>query len=169
MCINPRLAWRGPDQSGLTLIELIVFIMIVGVALAGSLTVFNVAVTHSADAVEPKQATAVAEALLDEILAKDFDETVALRNGQVCYSGSDRSQFDCVTNYNGYANPGGIVALSDGSPVAGLGAYQLTVAVAHPTGPLDGVAADQIWQITVRVTGPSGTAYTLTGYRFNYG
>lgn len=59
-------------QRGLTLIELIVFIVIVGVALAGVLTVLNHTAMHSADPIIRKQALSIAEALLEEAMAQPF-------------------------------------------------------------------------------------------------
>lgn len=59
-------------QRGLTLIELIVFIVIVGVALAGVLTVLNHTTQHSADPMVRKQALAIAESLLEEVMAQAF-------------------------------------------------------------------------------------------------
>lgn len=66
-------------QRGTTLIELIVFIVVVSVGLAGVLTVFNVVVKASADPLVTKQALAVADSLLEEVLLKDFcDPTLAI-------------------------------------------------------------------------------------------
>lgn len=60
------------SQRGMTLIELVVFIVVVSVGLAGVLSVFNVVVKGSADPLVTKQALAVADSLLEEILLKDF-------------------------------------------------------------------------------------------------
>lgn len=68
MCIKPGAA----GQRGMTLIELIVFIVVVSVGLAGVLTVFSVTVRNSADPLVVKQALAVADSMLEEILLKDF-------------------------------------------------------------------------------------------------
>lgn len=54
-------------QAGLTLIELIIFIVIISVGIAGILSVLNVAVWHSSDPLVQKQAQALAEGLLEEI------------------------------------------------------------------------------------------------------
>ena len=59
-------------QSGLTLIELILFIVIVSVALVGVLTVFNVTSKSSADPMVRKQMLAVAEAILEEVQLQPF-------------------------------------------------------------------------------------------------
>ncbi|MCX7168752.1 MAG: prepilin-type N-terminal cleavage/methylation domain-containing protein [Proteobacteria bacterium] len=60
---------RSParSQSGLTLIELIIFILIVSVALAGVLTVLDITVKSSADPMIRKQMLTIAEALLEEV------------------------------------------------------------------------------------------------------
>lgn len=59
-------------QSGISLIELIIFIVIVSVGLAGILTVLNVTVRGSADPLIQKQMLAIAEALLEEVQLKAF-------------------------------------------------------------------------------------------------
>ena len=65
MCISRR-------QRGLTLIELIVFVVIVSVALVGVMTVLNVTARSSADPMVRKQALAIAEAVLEEVMLQPF-------------------------------------------------------------------------------------------------
>lgn len=63
----------------MTLIELIVFIVVVSVGLAGVMSVLNLTVMRSADPLVAKQAMAVADALLEEITLKNFcDPTPAV-------------------------------------------------------------------------------------------
>jgi len=58
-------------QRGVTLVELILFIVIVGIALGGILAVMNVTSRASVDPVRRKQALIIAEGLLEEVeLAK---------------------------------------------------------------------------------------------------
>lgn len=59
-------------QGGLSLIELIMFIIIVGIALAGTLTVLNMTSQHSADPMVRKQMLAIAEGLLEEVEMQPF-------------------------------------------------------------------------------------------------
>jgi MSHA pilin protein MshD len=59
-------------QSGISLIELIMFIVIVSVALAGILLVMNVTTRGSADPLVHKQALAIAESLLEEVELMPF-------------------------------------------------------------------------------------------------
>jgi MSHA pilin protein MshD len=58
-------------QRGVTLVELILFIVIVGVAVGGIMTVMNITARASVDPVRRKQALIIAEGLLEEVeLAK---------------------------------------------------------------------------------------------------
>ena len=58
---------RGPGQRGVTLIELIIFIVVVSIAVVGLLQIFARTTASSADPQLRKQALAIAEAMLDEI------------------------------------------------------------------------------------------------------
>jgi MSHA pilin protein MshD len=64
MSSKPRLA-KG--QGGLTLIEMILFMLIVGVALAAIVGVLNLTTSGSADPLRHKQALMIAEGLLEEV------------------------------------------------------------------------------------------------------
>src|SRR5574340_1278200 len=63
---------RPVRQRGLSLIELLVFIVVVGAAVAGVLVAYNQAVKRSADPLERKQAIAIAESLLEEVELQPF-------------------------------------------------------------------------------------------------
>ena len=65
-------ARRRVAEGGLTLIELIMFIVIMSVGLAGILGVFNNIIRTSADPVIRKQALSIAESLLWEIEQQPF-------------------------------------------------------------------------------------------------
>ncbi len=60
------------SESGISLIELIMFIVIMSIALAGILTVMNRVTGHSADTLIRKQALAIAESLLEEVELMPF-------------------------------------------------------------------------------------------------
>src|SRR5215470_7670952 len=60
------------SQRGLSLIELIIFIVVVGIGLAGVLVAINTGVGRSADPMVRKQALAAAESLLEEIELQPF-------------------------------------------------------------------------------------------------
>ncbi|WP_426104867.1 type IV pilus modification PilV family protein [Massilia sp. TSP1-1-2] len=58
---------RSPAQRGLSMIELIVFIVIISVAVAGVTSVLAYTTGHSADPLQRKQAMLIAEALVEEV------------------------------------------------------------------------------------------------------
>ncbi|MDR3370371.1 prepilin-type N-terminal cleavage/methylation domain-containing protein [Rhodoferax sp.] len=145
-------------QRGFTLIELIIFIVVVSVGLAGILSVMNTVVKSSADPMVRKQAVAIAESLLEEILLKQYS------NPTGGYSGTDRSKFDDVSDYAGYSTTAGIVDLV-GTAIPGLTSYNISPPVTViVSGDLTGVTSKKI---TVSVTGP-GVSVSLSGYRANY-
>ena len=59
-------------QRGLTLVELVIFIVIVGVAVVGVLQVITLNTRNSADPARRKQAMAIAEGLLEEVRLAAF-------------------------------------------------------------------------------------------------
>lgn len=68
---------RTERGRGFTLIELIVFVVVVSVGIVGLLSTLGVFVKHSADPLARKQALAIAEAVLDEIAQAGFSYCVA--------------------------------------------------------------------------------------------
>ncbi|MGZ8260709.1 MAG: type IV pilus modification PilV family protein, partial [Caldimonas sp.] len=59
-------------SAGLSLVELLIFIVVVGIAIGGVIVVYDRAVRGSADPIARKQALAIAESLLSEVLAQPF-------------------------------------------------------------------------------------------------
>lgn len=70
MSIEATLARRR--QGGVTLIELVMFIMIIGLALAGIIGVMSFTTANSADPLRRKQALMIAEGLLEEVQLAGF-------------------------------------------------------------------------------------------------
>ena len=148
-------------QRGISLIELIMFMVIISIAVSGVLLVMNNVASHSADALVRKQALAVAESLLEEI------ELQSLANGCAGTLGlnAPRTGATLVCDYNGYSTDAGILDFSTNLSIPGLGGYNINPAVSVvPTAGLGGVPAASAVLITVSVTGPGGTI-ELSGYR----
>lgn len=139
-------------QSGFTLIELIIFIVVVGAGLAGILSVSSNIVKSSADPMVRKQAVALADSILEEILQKEFEDPDGLPN--VVESGRDT--YDDVDDYDGKTQ-----SIFTGWP-ASLSTYTVSIAVAPAA--LGTIAAKQV---TVTVTGGSNVI-VMTGYRTQY-
>lgn len=152
---------RQLRAQGATLIELVIFIVIISLAVTGILLVMNQVTAHSADAVVRKQALAIAESLLEEIELQGVSGV----NAATGSANADRTAFDNVFNYNGYTTTTGIQYM-DTTAVFGLTAYNVSppVSVAYTTAAWQGIPAGQAVVINVHVTGPGGQI-DLTGYR----
>lgn len=144
-------------NPGFTLIELIVFIVIVSVGLAGILLPIMNNVRNSADPMIARQMVLIADSLMDEIMAKDT--LVGTDTSGI------RSQFDGVMNYNGYSTTG--IQTIDGSPIDGLAGYSLSVTVSDAALSLSNVPAGKAKLIKIAVTHGSDS-FILEGYRFAY-
>jgi MSHA pilin protein MshD len=170
-------------QRGFTLIELIMFIVVVSGALAGVLSVLIEATRGSAQPQLRRQALAIAESLMEEVQLMPFtycdpDDPVAdtAASAAACTTaeasgpeaGETRSgspQFDNVNDYHGYSMVSGITNIM-GTAIPGLSAYSASVSV-QPAA-LGSVASSDALRITVTVTGPGGTQVKLEGWRTRY-
>jgi MSHA pilin protein MshD len=179
------------DERGLSLIELLVFIVVVGIAVTGVLSVYSLNARSSADPMVRKQALAVAESLLEEVLAKPYtycdpdDANVETAQnasvgplgcattpegmGPESAQGESRTAnltpYDNVNDYAGF-NMNPITDLSGNG--VGLSGYSASVQVQPPPVPLPGIPAGETLLVTVTVTGPGNHTVTLSGYRTRY-
>lgn len=151
-------AQDGTDsQRGFTLVELVMAIVIISVALLGAIQVMIVTTTHSGDAVVDRQALAIAEAYLEEILLKDFSDP-----GGGAESG--RGDFDDIGDYHGLSDSG--ARDQSGNAITGLSDYTVAVSVVNTA--LGSVPSDQAKKVTVTVSHPDGINLSLVGYKTNY-
>ena len=182
--------------GGFTLVELIVFIVIVSVSVAGVLLAINTATRSGTDPMIRKNAIAIAEGMLEDVSlmpftfcdANDPQATTATSSavgaagctsaatvnaigpeaGETRYASA--TPFDHVDDYNGFSmNP--IVDITN-TAIGTLTGYSATVSVAATA--LGSIAAtDAQGQanallITVTVSGPQNTTVVLQGYRTKY-
>lgn len=176
--------WRR--ARGLSLIEQIIFIVVISIGVVGLLASFNRAVQDSADPMVTRQTLAVAESLLEEILQQPFtwcdpddpnaasamgfgDCTAGMAQSGVTpvpggesRNGGPGAVFDHVADYGGYGQ--GAASDAIGGQVMDGYATQVTITQA---GAAFGLANDAVLRVTVRVTrGPE--SLDVTGYRFRY-
>lgn len=151
-------------QRGISLIELIMFIVIVSAAVAGILVVMNQVVGHSADPLIRKQALAIAESMLEEVQLQSLDP--ASCTGALGANAA-RTGAGCVADYGGYHTTAGILDFSSNTAVAGLGGYNITGVAVTQIATLGGTAltAGSGVMITVTVADPAGNTVDATGYR----
>jgi MSHA pilin protein MshD len=177
-----RASLRGARTDlGVSLVELLMFIVIVSAALAGVIRVFVQGSLASADPGLQRQALAIAESLLDEVQLMpltwcdpDDDQTGTATSASPCTtpeamgpeSGETRyatPSFDHVTDYHGFSMTG--IRDPANTAVAGLEKYNAAVSVQPAAlGSLTAASGDAL-RITVTVTGPGNTQVTLEGHR----
>ena len=181
-------------QRGLSFIELIVFIVVVSVCLAGVLAAINIGVQHSADPMVRKQALAAAESLLEEIELQPFTfcdprdpsapSAASSAVGPTGCSAAGFSMdtpanwgvgksryaspfFDNVADYNNFSMNGTLndIFQQASSRLAGYSASVSVSQVGSGFGAT--VPASDVLRINVTVTG-NGETVTLTGFRFRH-
>ncbi len=161
------ISYRAARQRGLSLIELVVFIVVVAIGLTGIMSVLILTSEKSSDPMVRKQGIAVAEAMLEEVLLKDFANT-SCSPSCVANTPSDRPNYTAVTHYDGWDQTG-VKSLADptGPNISGLENYRVRVTVALADLGDITAASGNARSITVRVDG-SGETIILVGYRTNY-
>lgn len=180
-------------QAGFTLIELIVFIVIVSVGVIGLVSSMNFGIMHSADPLQAKQFAAIAESVLSEVMRQPFtwcdpDDPADIDNGRIATKFSDCSSpqssatvgasrdgstgvyFNNVIDYHGWA----MDDVSDPNGFRAMQGYRAQVSVV-PDGGAFALSADDVLRVTVtvcRVQGGTSCAgresFELSGYRFRY-
>jgi MSHA pilin protein MshD len=141
------------SQRGMTLIELIIAMVVIGICVVAALSMMSSLSMRSASAMTRTQAVAVAASYLDEILGKRF-----VADGRE----ASRAQFDDVLDYDGLNELGARNA--SGAVIAGLNRYRVRVDVNDEMWPHN-VAARRI---EVTVTDPTNVPVLLVGYRTDY-
>ena len=176
-------------QKGLSLIELVMFIVIVSVGLVGILMVMNTITRNSADPMIRKQSLAIAESLLEEVQLMPFtfcdpddprvEEATAATTAECTVAGVESMgpegegrysapQFDNVSDYHGFtmnAGNGGIRDIHN-TQIPALNGYSAQIRVSNQG--LGGIAAAETLLIAVTVTGPDNVPLTLEGFRTRY-
>lgn len=176
---------------GTTLVELVVVIVILSVTVGGVLLAVTDITRRSSDPLLLEQASAIAQAHLEEVLLAgfcdpDYDADASPATpldcradctGPVCGScrGSGatteagRALYDDVCDYDGLATSGVFDQTGTASP--GLALYDVSIAVDDAGATLDTLsgAAGQSARVTVTVTHPDlPHPVVMSGYRANY-
>jgi MSHA pilin protein MshD len=148
---------RASVQRGVTLVEMVLAIVVLGVGLAGVLLAFQAVTRGSGDAAVRKQMLAIAEELMEEIQLKPYAPAA-----NAAPAACARDSYNDVSDYHGYSSSGQICA-PDGTPLPALAGYSVSVSVS--VAPLAGVAAAKRIQVTVS---HGSDNFILTGWRSDY-
>jgi MSHA pilin protein MshD len=171
-------------QRGLSLVEVVVFIVVLGIALAGMAVIYNQLTLASVDPVVRKQAVAIARSLMEEIQLRPFtycdpddaavftaanpagcgvQEVIGTEGPETRYG---PTFFDNVSDYHNFAD-----SIRDiyGVPILDLSGYSARVDIVNAGADFTpAVPADAALRITVEVTGPANVRVVLQGYRLRY-
>jgi len=145
---------RRNKQTGVTLIELIIAMLIVSVALLGILSVVNQTTVHSADPLINHQAVAIAESYLEEILLFPVVDPDGSNTGET------RATFDNVGDYAGLNEP---PTDRSGTAIANLSNYTVSVTITDVT-----LSATLMKEVNVTVTRGVDVSISIKGYRASY-
>ena len=144
-------------QKAFTLIEIIVTLVLISISATAIMSIFTNTVRSSANPMILQQAVSIAEAYMEEILLKSFDDPDGLPN----LVESDRWLFDDVSDYHGLNDVGAVD--QSGNSIPSLSDYTVSVTVT-------GTTLNTIPALLVQVS----VAHTILdpivihGYRTNY-
>lgn len=166
-------------QRGVTLIELIFFILIMGIALSGVLTAMVASTQSSVDPLKMQQGVNIAESYLEEILSKPFLDpytvsiTPDVSTVPLCPDApSERNFYDNVCDYQGNIQ-NAVISDQFGEPISGLEDFTVTVDVnttdAWAANAGYSIPVGDVICVTVTVYHDGFGSLSLTGYRTRYG
>ena len=170
-------------QSGFTLIETIIVIVLVGAMMAGMTSMFMTNVGNSHRPFLRQRALAVVNAFVDEIQHKRWNENSPLGGGCVqtisnpCLAGlptiaigpdagEARATYDDIDDYNGLSQSP--PQNSAGADMTGYTGFTVNVTVVQPAGAWNTIPAADVRLITVSVTSPSNETIAISSYRVNF-
>jgi MSHA pilin protein MshD len=175
---------RSPRVKGFTLIELVVGIVVMAVALTLLATLFFSTAGRSVEPMLQIRAAEFGQALMEEILAKPFDETTPLGGLPACTvctasgsfgsDGESRANYDDVDDYHDSCGSPTAIVNALGTPVDNFSGYSMEVCVSYD-GDFDGVADASINAklIVISIFLPAGAGLDnnrlqLAAYKGNY-
>ncbi|MGS2717653.1 type IV pilus modification PilV family protein [Eionea flava] len=159
-------------NRGFTLIELIAFLVVVGVSMVAIGSVFLYATERSQNPLINSRMLAMAQSQLDEISSRKFDENTPTGgvpacdttiNNAVACSGIGLDTAEILTSSSTLDDVDDFHLYQD-EPDTGF----LREVVVVMAGDDFGVSNDQAKRITVTITSPQGVSMSLSTYRFNF-
>ncbi|XOZ33303.1 type IV pilus modification PilV family protein [Halomonadaceae bacterium KBTZ08] len=161
-------------QSGATLIELVMTIVIIGIAVAGVVGAFSLVSGRSANSLIQTRAVELGQFYMDEILAQKYDDAtpaggvppVSLSSCTINAEESNRSAYDDVDDYDAITNAPPRTA-DDPTPLSGYDGFEVSVDVDCAGGEV-GLPTLDAKRIDLVITGPAGSEFSLSAYRANF-
>lgn len=174
-------------QRGLSLIETVIFIVVLGIGIAGLAILYNQLTLASVDPVVRKQAVAIATSLMEEVQLRPFTfcdpddpavftaaspagcgtpEIIGGEGGETRYG---PTFFDNVSDYAALPPMAGSIQDITNTTIGGLTGYSAQVQIVAAGGDFPAaIPVDEALRITITVDGPANTQVVLQGYRLRY-
>jgi MSHA pilin protein MshD len=147
-------------EQGVTLIELVVFIIVISIALGAMLSVYNYSVRHSIDPLVRVRLVELAQSQLDVVLGAAYDGATPTGGVPACGSMTPQGPGPACSDSGGVRAFHGFFD----NPYTG---YSRSVEVVNAGADLF-LANDQAKRITVTVSAPNGESLVLSAYRTNF-
>lgn len=167
-------------QSGFTLVETVIVIVMVAAMMAGMSSLFVTNVGNSASPFLRQRTLAVANAFMDEIQHKKWNEATPVGGGCVnagasCATGPGaipigtdgdaRANYDDIDDYHGLNQSP--PQDSSGTDMPGYAGFLVNVTVTQPGGVWNTIPAADVRLITVNVTSSNNETISISAYRLN--
>lgn len=143
-------------QKGVSLIELIVFLVVVSIASSALMATYSYSLRHNVDPIVSIRALELAQSRLDEVLALKYDANTPTGGVPAC--GSSASTLTCDNLPDGDMNDVDDFNNVTDTPYPG---YTRTVTVQT-------LNNEKLITVNVRVLVPRDTTFTLAAYRANF-
>jgi len=161
---------------GFTLIELVVGITLVAIAATLLVNLIVPVMRQSAEPLVQQRASSLAQALMDEILSKRYDELTPDGGVPPCSpcsttlgaeTGETRATYDDVDDYNALCGSN-FVSGADGVAITNYGSFRMSICVSYDSNYNGGNVGQSAKRITVTITPGSNVPIVFTAYRANF-
>lgn len=165
-------------NKGFTLVETVIAIAVFAVAMTIIIVAFNPAARQSADPILQVRAAELAQAYMEEILGKRFDENSGVGSSTRCgeagqpacsgalgpEGGESRATFDDVDDYHNLTEP---PTDATGNPRANYSSsYSVSITVSYAGADL-GLNANDAKRVDLVIQAPNQSGYNFTFYKTN--
>ncbi|MFV2060810.1 MAG: hypothetical protein ACC653_08995 [Gammaproteobacteria bacterium] len=170
--------------SGFTLIEIIIVIIFISIAMVSILSAYTHSMRNSATPMHQIRAVELAQAYMEEILNKRFDEasgqgglprcgssdsaalacTTAVNFG--AEAGETRSLYDDVDDFDGLDDP--LLIDSLGNVRTGYDNYRAQIFVSYAGNDLSSINNNDAKRIDIIITTANGSSFNFSAYRVNF-
>ena len=145
---------------GFTLIELVIALVVIGLAAGALYGALGAIAGHSADPMLAEQANAIARAYMEEITAKPFVDPSLAATAPACAGPVEvRAQMNNICDYNGLADIG--AHDQSGQAIPALSAYEIKVSVT-PNYAWQGLPPADVLRIDITVIAQATGLQTVT-------